>query len=434
MLTPGSRTSYTPICWQTGEVSVIHSLQTAPRLLAPEDPRPGEEPCVLLKLGELVLKGENRQQFARMLQHNMRVALHETGLPVDVRQRDGVVMLRVTDGAQRGPAGWAQAVQRVAERMRDVPGIVTVAQPLRVAKTPEAVVAAAVALTAGRPGPFAVRPRRRDKRFPLTSAELAVLVGREVQRAHGLAVDLRKPQTSVFVEVDSDEVFVFTEGQAGQGGLPVGMSGRGVVLMSGGIDSPVAAYRMMRRGMRCLFLHFSGMPLTGPESIYKAYALVRGLDRFQGGSRLFVVPFGKAQQALASSGADRLQIVAQRRLMLKTGEALARRIKGAALVTGDSLGQVSSQTLANLTALDDAVTLPILRPLIGWDKSEIMAEARRIRTLGISELPDQDCCTVLTPKRVEINARIDDLRRIEGRLDADDLAAELARSAQEYHH
>jgi thiamine biosynthesis protein ThiI len=227
-------------------------------------------------------------------------------------------------------------------------------------------------------------------------------------------------------------VFVFTEGLHGQGGLPVGSSGRGVALMSGGIDSPVAAYRMMRRGMRCVFLHFSGMPLTGPESIYKAYALVRGLDRFQGGSRLFVVSFGKAQQALATAGADRLQIVAQRRLMLKTGAALARKMGAAALVTGDSLGQVSSQTLTNLVALDDAVHMPILRPLIGWDKTEIMAEARRIRTLAISELPDQDCCSLLTPRRVETKAKIDDLRRIEGRLDADELADQLAESAQEY--
>jgi thiamine biosynthesis protein ThiI len=210
------------------------------------------------------------------------------------------------------------------------------------------------------------------------------------------------------------------------------MSGRAVALMSGGIDSPVAAYRMMRRGLRCHFLHFSGMPLTGPESIYKAYALVRGLDRFQGGSRLFVVPFGKTQQALASSGADRLQVMAQRRLMLKTAAALAKRLHAAALVTGDSLGQVSSQTLPNITALDDAVRLPILRPLLGWDKTEIMAEARRLGTLSISELPDQDCCTLLTPRRVETRARIDDLRRIEGRLDAEEIAEQLAATAQEY--
>jgi thiamine biosynthesis protein ThiI len=420
----------TDFCWQTRGVPLIPSPETS-RVPDRTPPRQ-DEPCVLLKLGEIVLKGRNRQQFERILQGNIRAALRDTGIPVDVRQREGVILLRIADGQQRGPAGWTAAASEIAERVRDVPGIVTVAQPLRVAKTPEAVVAAAVALTANKKGTFAVRARRRDKRFPLTSAELAVLVGREVQEAYGLAVNLSRPDIKVFIEVDSDEVFVFTEGLSGQGGLPVGMSGRGVVLMSGGIDSPVAAYRMMRRGLRCFFLHFSGMPLTGPESIYKAYALVRGLDRFQGGSRLFVVPFGKAQQALASSGADRLQIVAQRRLMLKTGEALARRLGGTALITGDSLGQVSSQTLTNLIALDDAVRLPILRPLIGWDKTEIMAEARRIRTLSISELPDQDCCTLLTPRRVETRARIDDLRRIEGRLDAADLAEELALSAQEY--
>ena len=391
-----------------------------------------DEPCVLLKLGEIVLKGRNRQQFERILQGNIRSAVRDTGVPVSLHQREGVILLRVADGEQRGEPGWSEAAGQVAERMRDVPGIVRVCQPLRVAKTAEAVTAAAVALTKGTTGTFAIRARRRDKRFPLTSGQLSVLIGREIQEAHGLGVNLSRPGTEVFIEVDSDEVFVFTGGVPGQGGLPVGMSGRGVVLMSGGIDSPVAAYRMMRRGLRCFFLHFSGLPLTGPESIYKAYALVRGLDRFQGGSRLFVVPFGKAQQALASSGADRLLIVAQRRLMLKTGEVLARRLSSTALITGDSLGQVSSQTLANITALDDAVTLPILRPLIGWDKSEIMAEARRIETLAISELPDQDCCTLLTPRRVETRARIDDLRRIEGRLDVDEMAEDLALSAQEY--
>src|SRR5499425_3507671 len=189
---------------------------------------------------------------------------------------------------------------------------------------------------------------------------------------------------------------------------------------------------MMRRGLRCHFLHFSGMPLTGPESVYKAYGLTRQLDRFQSDSRLFVVAFGNAQRKLASSGAGRLQIVAQRRLMLKTGAALARRLRATALVTGDSLGQVSSQTLTNITALDDAVSLPILRPLIGLDKSEIMAEARRIATLAISELPDQDCCSLLTPRQVETRARVSDLHKIEARLDIDELADELAASAQEY--
>jgi len=405
---------------------------------------PLHEPCVLLKLGEIVLKGKNRHQFERLLHDNIRRAVRDIG--VQIWQREGVIVLRVPRaggpdaGAGRAPVAGGPVVgstaevaaDLLAERMRNVMGVARVCRAVRVAKDPEAAAAAAVQLIAGRQGTFAVRARRRDKRFEINSSQLATLIGTRIQEAHGYPVDLSHPDTTVFVEVDQSEVFVFTEGLPGQGGLPVSMSGRALVLMSGGIDSPVAGYRMMRRGLRCSFLHFSGMPLTGPESVYKAYGLVRELDKFQGGSRLFVVAFGRAQQRLASSGAGRLQIMAQRRLMLKTGEALARRLHAAALVTGDSLGQVSSQTLTNITALDDAVTLPILRPLIGLDKTEIMAEARRIATLHISELPDQDCCSLLTPRQVETRARIEDLRRIEARLDADELAEELAAAAQEH--
>jgi thiamine biosynthesis protein ThiI len=325
----------------------------------------------------------------------------------------------------------------VARRLTDVMGIVRVHYAWRVAKEVEPAVQAALDLIAGHPGlprkaAFAVRARRRDKRFPITSSDLNTMIGTAVQERFGLPVDLRNPEITVSVEVDRDEVFVYTDGSLGQGGLPVGMSGRALVLMSGGIDSPVAAYRMMRRGLRVDFLHFSGMPFTGPESIYKAYALVRELDRFQGGSRLYVSPFGKAQQQIKSSGADRLQIIAQRRLMLKTAESLAHTLGGAALITGDSLGQVASQTLTNITALDDAVELPILRPLVGMDKSEIMDEARRIHTLAISELPDEDCCSMLAPRRAETRAKIEDLRQIEKRLDAGELADQLAAAVQRH--
>jgi len=389
------------------------------------------EPCVLLKLGEIVLKGRNRQQFERLLHDNIRRAVRDLGIELRVWQREGVIVLRV-QGADGGGFAAETAVGLLAERMTKVMGVARVCLAVRVAKDPEAAIAAAVDLAAGCAGSFAVRARRRDKRFPVTSAELAVLIGSRIQQEYGYPVNLRTPDTTVFVEVDQREVFVFTQGWPGQGGLPVGMSGRALVLMSGGIDSPVAAYRMMRRGLRCSFLHFSGMPLTGPESVYNAYGLTRQLEKFQPESRLFVVAFGNAQRQLASSGAGKLQIVAQRRLMLKTGAALARRLRAAALVTGDSLGQVSSQTLTNITALDDAVSLPILRPLIGLDKAEIIAEARRIDTLAISELPDEDCCSLLTPRQVETRARIEDLRRIEARLDADELAETLASAAQEH--
>ncbi len=399
----------------------------------------GGEPCVLLKMGEIVLKGGNRRHFERILLANIRRAVRDTGITVRLGQRSGVIVLRPAAGP--GPVTGAPAVTgraaeaamgTVAERVSSVTGIARVCRAVRVPQDADAAVAAAVRLAAGRTGSFAVRARRRDKRFGVRSADLARRIGTEVQQAYGYRVDLSRPDTTITLEVDHHEIFVYLDGAPGQGGLPVGMSGQAVVLMSGGIDSPVAAYRMMRRGLRCHFLHFSGMPLTGPESVYKAYGLMYQLDRFQCDSRLYVVPFGTAQQRLATSGAGRLQIVAQRRLMLMTAEVLAGRLGATALVTGDSLGQVSSQTLANLTALDEAVSLPVLRPLIGYDKTETVAEARRIQTLALSELPDEDCCTLLTPRQVETRARIDDLRRLEARLDAADLAGELAAMAQEY--
>ena len=403
------------------------------------------EPCVLLKLGEVVLKGRNRQRFERLLHDNIRRSVQDLGVGIRVWQREGVIVLRTSPGRPGGPDGGgapggpagaglapAAAADLIAERMRLVMGLARVCRAVRVDKDADAAAAAAVELTAGRSGTFAVRSRRRDKRFPVTSARLAIDIGDRIRREHGLTVSLGQPGTTVHVEVDQREIFVYTDGQPGQGGLPVGMSGRALVLVSGGIDSPVAAYRMMRRGLRCGYLHFSGLPLTGPESVYKAYALVRQLDRFQGDSRLFVVAFGNAQRRLAASGAGRLQVMAQRRLMLKTGAVLARRLGATALVTGDSLGQVSSQTLVNLTAADDAVELPVLRPLIGLDKVEIMAQARAIGTLAISELRDEDCCSRLAPRQTETRARISDLRRIEARMDADDLAAELAGAAQEH--
>ncbi|CAM3797267.1 tRNA uracil 4-sulfurtransferase ThiI [Nocardiopsis rhodophaea] len=381
------------------------------------------ELCVLMKLGEIVLKGSNRKLFERRLHNNIRSAARGLG-ELKVTQRGaGVIIIRM-------PGADDARVRELAERMSDVMGIVWVHLVRRVAKELDTVVDLAVRSMADRTGSFAVKARRRDKRFPMTSSELAGYLGAKIKAAHGLPVNLKRPDNTVHIEVDRDEVFVYTDGIPGQGGLPVGMSGRGLVLMSGGIDSPVAAHRMMRRGLKVDFLHFSGMPFTGPESIYKAYSLVRQLDRYQVGSRLFVVPFGKAQQQLKTSGIERLQIVAQRRLMLKTAEALADDLGAQALITGDALGQVASQTMTNITALDDAVDLPILRPLIGMDKTEIMDQARRIGTLAISELPDEDCCTLLTPRQVETAAKVADLRQIEKRLDAEELAEHLVTTAQ----
>ena len=209
----------------------------------------------------------------------------------------------------------------------------------------------------------------------------------------------------------------------------MGVSGRAVCLVSGGIDSPVAAYRAMKRGLRCEFVHFSGRPFTGPESIYKAYAQVAQLDRFQGGSRLHVVPFGNVQRELATAGAARLQVIAQRRLMMRTASALAEREGAEALVTGDSLGQVSSQTLRNLTVVEDASTLPVLRPLVAWDKPEIVREAQDIGPTRSPTCPPRTAARS-SRARSRIRGRADQLVKLERRLDLDETVAALLEAAE----
>jgi thiamine biosynthesis protein ThiI len=375
------------------------------------------ESCVLLKFGELALKGRNRSRFVAQLRRNLLRALPAG---VELRQRAGA--LAVTAPVDQ---------EDLLARARDVIGVSVLHPAVVVEKTPEAAAGIAVELLRGKPvDSFAIRARRRDKRFPLSSRELASLAGQAVTDALDLRVNLDRPDAEVHLEVDEGEIFAYTTKVRGRGGLPVGISGKAVVLLSGGIDSPVASYRAMRRGLRCEFVHFSGEPFTGPESIYKAYAQVRRLDRFQGDSRLFVVPFGTAQRELAAGGAGRLQVMAQRRLMVRVAGAIAARERADALVTGDSLGQVASQTLPNLAAADDASKLPVLRPLIGLDKAEIIEAAKELGTFDISKLPDEDCCQLFSSRQAETRADVDALRRLERLVDLEAMCERLTAAAR----
>jgi thiamine biosynthesis protein ThiI len=375
--------------------------------------------CVLLKFGEIVLKGRNRSLFYGQLRRNVVRTLRDLG-PLELRQRGGAL-------AVLSPAPAAELV----ERAHDVLGVSLLHPARLVEKSPESACAAAIDLLRDRPaGTFAIRARRRDKGFVLDSREIATLVGRRVQEELGLAVDLTSPDAEVFLEVDKREIFAYTEKIPGRGGLPVGVSGRALVLLSGGIDSPVAAYRAMKRGLRCDFVHFTGRPYTGPESVYKSYAHVAQLDRFQGGSRLHIVPFGVVQRRIAAAGAGRLQVLSQRRLMLKAASALARREGAEVLVTGDSLGQVSSQTLHNLRVVEQAADLPVLRPLVAWDKAEIVREAQQIGTLEVSNLPAEDCCTLFASPMAETRGAPEKLSSIESRLDAAEAVEELLAGAE----
>jgi thiamine biosynthesis protein ThiI len=375
--------------------------------------------CVLLKFGELALKGKNRPLFVGALERNLRRAAEGLGA-LEVRHRGGVFV--VTGGEPQ---------DELVRRCLALPGVSVVQPGLRCERDPTAAVDAAVELLRDRPGrTFAVRARRRDKRFALRSVELARLIGDAVRVRLGLSVDLSAPDLELFVEVDSKELLVSADRMRGAGGLPVGSSGKALVLLSGGLDSPVAAYRMMKRGLRCDFVHFSGRPFTGPDSIYKAYALVGRLDRYQGDSRLHVVTFGPAQRRLATAGAGRLQVLSQRRLMVRVAAALAGRLGSDALVTGDSLGQVASQTLPNLAVVEEAAELPLLRPLIDRDKAEIVEMAKALGTYEISILPDEDCCQLFSSRLAVTRGNPDDLRRIERTADIEELVEELAASAE----
>jgi thiamine biosynthesis protein ThiI len=379
------------------------------------------EPCVLLKFGELALKGRNRPLFVGALERNLHRATADLG-HLEIRHRGGVFI--VTGGEPQS---------MFVERCLALPGVSVVQPAIRCERDPAAGADAAVALLRGRPGrTFAVRSRRRDKRFPLSSVELSRVIGEAVRVRLGLDVDLSNPDLELHVELDHKELLVSSERLRGAGGLPVGSSGRALVLLSGGLDSPVAAYRMMKRGLRCDFLHFSGRPFTGPESIYKAYALVGRLDRFQGGSRMFVVSFGPAQRRLAAAGAGRLQVLSQRRLMVKVASELGRREGAEALVTGDSLGQVASQTLPNLAVVEEAAELPLLRPLIDRDKSEIVELAKQLGTYEISILPDEDCCQLFSSKLAVTRGQSHDLRAIERTADIEDMVDGLVDSAELY--
>jgi thiamine biosynthesis protein ThiI len=382
----------------------------------------GSRRCVLLKFGELALKGRNRPRFVRALERNLRRLTADLG-PLEVRHRGGVFIV-----------SGDVPEDELLERCLRLPGVSVVQPAVRCERDATVAADAAVELLRELPGrTFAVRATRRDKRFPLRSIELARLLGDAVRVRLGLDVDLSAPDLELFVEVDHKELLVSVARLRGAGGLPVGASGRALVLLSGGLDSPVAAYRMMKRGLRCDFLHFSGRPFTSPESIYKAYALVGKLDRFQGGSRLYVVTFGQAQRRLATAGAGRLQVLSQRRLMMRVASALGERLGSDALVTGDSLGQVASQTLPNLAVVEEAAGLPLLRPLIDRDKSEIVDAARALGTYDISILPDEDCCQLFSSKLASTRGRSDDLREIERTADIEELVEQLAESAELFH-
>jgi thiamine biosynthesis protein ThiI len=344
--------------------------------------------CILAKVGEASLKGRNRRHFLERLRRNLKAALKG----VDARVLDGGSVLRV---AVPGDADAEEA----ASRLERVFGFANASVCLACERHTEAIADVAVAaFERERPRSFAVRVRRRDKSFELTSQQLEREIGAALQRRNAVPVNLSKPDLTVRVELDRRYAYVHVRELEGAGGLPVGSSGRAVCLLSGGIDSPVAALLAMKRGLAVEFVHFSGEPYLDPIAATKAQAQARVLNGFQAAEprSVWVVPFGNQQRMLSAVSAPANRIVLYRRQMARIGCTLAARLGASALVTGDSLGQVSSQTLPNMASVDDAAELPVLRPLISWDKSEVMRKAASLGILGLSELAAEDACPLFT--------------------------------------
>ena len=377
---------------------------------------------VIVHYQEIALKGKNRPWFVARLVRNLREALAD----LDVRE---VRALMGRIEVLLGPhAEWPPIRHRLA-------GVFGIANFARAGRTPLDVEAIAAQILRDLQDvdteTFRVSARRADKRFPLTSPQIEREVGGRIKEARGWRVDLSKPGLTIHVEALTNEAFYFFGKDRGPGGLPSGVSGRVVCLLSGGIDSPVAAWRMMRRGCRVLFVHFHSYPILSRASQEKVRELVRLLTAYQLHSRLLLVPFGEIQQRVVLSVAPPLRVVIYRRLMMRIAEAVARAHKAHALTTGEVVGQVASQTLENMTQINDVVRMPVLRPLVGMDKDEISAEAQRLGTYPISIIPDQDCCTLFTPRHPATRARRGDVEHAEAGLDVEAMVTAAVAAAEE---
>ena len=260
-------------------------------------------------------------------------------------------------------------------------------------------------------------PPKTTKDFPFNSQQINQELGKFVQELTGAEVRLEDPDLTFSVEIVGSRAFLYLEKIEGAGGLPTGTGGKVVCLLSGGIDSPVAAYRLLRRGCQALYVHFHSFPHSTAESQEKVRRILQVLAGYQLDAKLFLVPFAELQREIVAYAPPPLRVILYRRYMMRISEAIAVRERAAALVTGDNLGQVASQTLENLRTVSDAVRLPIFRPLIGDDKEDIMNSARKIGTYEISILPDQDCCTMFIPRHPETMSTIEAVEKAESALD-----------------
>ena len=369
---------------------------------------------ILLKLGELVLKGLNRRSFEDKLQANICRRLRPLG-QFRVYTRQSTTYVEPMDDSCDMDGAW--------EALKKVFGVVGLSRARSCEKDKDAILAAARdylgdKLSAART--FKVETKRADKTFPMTSIQVSQYVGGELDELYpNLTVDVHHPELTVYVEIRDYAAFVHADPEPGAGGLPVGINGRAVSLLSGGIDSPVASWMIAKRGVALEMVHFFSYPYTSPEAKEKVLELARLLTPWCGHLTVHVVPFTAIQEELRRSCPEELFTVLMRRFMMRISQAVAKRCGAKALVTGECLGQVASQTMEAMAVTGAVVELPILRPCVGLDKEEIVQIARKIGTFDTSILPYEDCCTVFTPRHPRLRPMPGEVALAEEKLDVD---------------
>ena len=373
---------------------------------------------ILLKLGEIVLKGLNRRSFEQKLTANVRRRLAPIG-KFRVYCLQSIIYVEGEDGADMDTA---------FEALKKVFGVISLTRAAACEKDKDAIAKLAIEYLREdmlRAKSFKVETRRSDKAFPMTSIELSQYVGNALSDAYeDIEVDVHDPELVVHIEVRDLAAYVHAMPVRGAGGLPVGCSGTAVTLLSGGIDSPVSTYMIAKRGVHLIPVHFFSFPYTSQQAKDKVIELGRLLTEYCGKMTMEVVPFTHIQEEIRDKCPEEYFTLIMRRFMMRIAEQIAQRSNAKAIVTGENLGQVASQTMEAMASTQAVMTLPILQPLIGMDKEEIVERARQIGTFETSILPYEDCCTVFTPRHPRTRPKISEVERAESKLDIDALVAE----------
>ena len=385
---------------------------------------------IICHYSEIGLKGKNRRFFEEKLIENIKkLALNPSDFEF-VKRISGRIIVKLTKGNYKKE-------EEIADNLKNVFGIAYFAFAFNCPQTMKNIQEKVFEIFKTKKfKTFKISTQRSKKEFPLTSQQINERVGEYILKNFKfqisnfkIGVDLENPDITCFVEIVDKYAFLYTEKIKGLGGLPVGVSGKGVVLLSGGIDSPVASFFAMKRGVKIIFLHFHAYPFASKASIEKTKQIVKILRRYQGKSKLYLVPFADIQKEILIKTQAKLRVVLYRRFMMKISQEIAKKEGALGIFTGESIGQVASQTLENIGVIEEALGLPVLRPLISFDKEEIIRKAKEIGTFETSILPYEDCCSRFLPEHPETKAKLEGVLKEERGRDVEKLVREAVKNS-----